>query len=112
MLDQPALCRLVVVWRHDERAIGADFLGELNKADRLSRVVRPGARNHGNAASGGFHNRCDHLFMFFMAQRRAFTGGANGDETVRPFGDVPFNQIGEGLVIHPSVLKRGNQGGH
>jgi hypothetical protein len=66
----------------------------------------------GTRPGGGLDHRLDDLLVFLVAQRRAFAGGADGDQAVAALGDLPFDQRLERLEIDRAVAERGDQGRH
>ena len=82
--------------------------GEL---DRLLGGVRAGARDHGNAALGLLDAPGNHLPVLFVRQGWAFAGGADRDEALGAFGDLPIHQTPEGFLVDRAVAERRDEGG-
>ncbi len=112
MRNQPALRRLVVIGRDNQRTVRADLFGELHKPDGLDRVVRSGTGNDRHATVGGLHDHLDDALVFLVRQGRRFAGGADGDQPVRAFGDMPFYEGLQRVFVHLAVGKRGDKSGH
>ena len=82
MRDQTGLRRLVIIGRHNQRRIGTDIFGMAHQSDRLGGVIGSSTRNHRHAARRKFHDLCDNLFMFVMAERGAFARCTHRDEAM------------------------------
>ena len=87
------LARLVIVGRHDQCCVSAHFLCCLGQGNRLNGVVRPRARHDRHAPTRDLNARLDRRFVFIMANGRALTGGSHRNHTVRPFIDLPIDEI-------------------
>ena len=105
--------RLIVIGRHDKAGIGAGLLGVAGEFNRLGCAVAAGAGNHGHAPGSRFHAKLHHAHMFCMGKRRAFAGGANGDQAFRALGNLPLHQFLEGFFVHGPIRAHGrNQRNH
>ena len=51
-------------------------------------------------------------FVFIMAQRRAFTRGAHGNQPVRSFANMPFDKFLQRLQIQFAALERRDECWH
>ena len=78
------LGRLVVVRRHHQHGVGACLLRMLGEFDRFAGRVGARARDDGHAALGLVDAPFDDALVFVMAERRAFAGRADRDQTVVP----------------------------
>ena len=112
MRDQAGLGRLVVIRSDHQSRVGADILGVLHEAKRFDGVVRSGPGDHRNAAGGRFDDHADDVFMLQMAQRRTLARGADRNQPVRAFGDLPLHQILEGRIVHLAVFHRRDERWH
>jgi hypothetical protein len=112
MRDHACLRGLVVIGRDDEGGIGADAFGVLDQADAFDGVVRPRACDDRHAPCGEFHDRFDDGFMFFVAERRAFACGADGDKAGGAAFDLPIDKFLQRVQIKFAVLERRYQGGN
>ena len=49
--------------------------------------------------------------MLLVGQRRAFARGADRNEAVGAFGDLPVHQVAEGFFVHGAILERSDERG-
>ena len=64
---------------------------------------RTGPRDDGHALVGGLDADFDDAFVFLVGQGRAFAGGADGDQALGAFLDLPIDEIGVGFFVDRSV---------
>ena len=111
MLVHAFLGRLVVIGRDHEHGVGAGLLGMAREFDGLGGRVGARARDHRNAAARLIDAPFDHLVVLVMRQGGALAGGADRNQTVGTFGNLPFDQVAETLFVELAVLERGHQRG-
>ncbi len=105
----PLLRRLVVVGHHRQDRIGTDLFGEAGQGHGLGGRVRPGPGDHRHAPVRHLHGQLDDAAMLLMRHRRAFASGADGNEAVRPLGDLPLHEALQGFLIQRPVCERSEQ---
>ena len=62
-------------------------------------LFEPAPAMTGTRPAGDLDAELDDAPMLGMAQRRAFAGRADRHEAVRPLGDLPLDEIAEGLLV-------------
>src|SRR5262245_32407930 len=83
----------------------------LRERDRLRRGVRARARYHGNATLRLRDAPFDHPPVLVGRQRRALAGGADRDQAVGTFRDLPIHQATKGFLVERSVAEGGDERG-
>src|SRR5262249_49975509 len=91
--------------------IGAAVLRMSSKRDRLRGGVRARPRDHGNAALRLRDAPFDYPPMFLVRQRWALAGGADRNQAIGPFGNLPVHQTAKGFLVQRAVAERGNERG-
>ncbi len=113
MREQALLRRLVIIRCDDEDRVGARLFGVLGQTDRFQRIVGAGAGNDRYAPAGRLDAEFDDAAMLGMRERRGFAGGADRNETVAPFGDLPLDVVDEGLLVDGARFgEGGDEGGN
>jgi hypothetical protein len=112
MRIEAALGRPVIVGRDHEHCIRADGFGIAHQADRLFRVVRTGAGDDRHTALCHLDADLHHLAVLVMRQRRRLAGGADRNEAVAAFTDLPFDMRGKRVLIDGAGIgERGDESG-
>jgi hypothetical protein len=83
----------------------------MRQFDGLGRRVGAGAGNYRNAAGYMLYRGFDQRTMFFIIDRRRFAGGANDDDAVRTFGNMPVEQAPQTLQVKRTVVMHRRQYG-
>jgi integrase len=112
VLEQPFLCRPVVIRGHHQACVGAHILGELRRLDGVPRAVRAGTGDHGDPLGSALYHCAHDADVLLEVQRRRFAGRADRDEGAGAVGDVEFDQPAEGLVIDRAVRLHGRDERH
>ena len=84
------------------------MLGEL---DRLIGRIGAGAGDDRNAAARLVDAPFDDVLVLVMRQRRALARGADRNQAIGSFGDLPIDQIAEGFFVDRPVLERCHERG-
>ncbi len=108
MAVETFLGRLVVVRYDRQGVVGARFPGIGGKLDRLGGGVRAGAGNDGDALCGVVHRGLDQQPVLVPVHRRRFTGGADHDDAVGAFLDMPVDQPAECVKVERAILLHGS----
>src|SRR3546814_1617978 len=82
-LDQTALRRAYIVWRHHEQGIGARARRELGQDDRLGMRLRARGRHDGNPLVNDIDRALDQLVALIERQRGRFRRRAVDDDAMR-----------------------------
>jgi hypothetical protein len=99
MRVETVLCRLVVVGNNYEGGVGPGFLGMAGLVKRLGSIVRSRSGDYRHPPGSGLNGKLDNTLMFLLGQRRRFTRGADRNNAMRTFPDLPVNDRLESLVI-------------
>ena len=110
MLEQPFLRRLVVIRRHGQQAVRAGLLHLGGGVNHFLRVVAAGARQDRHAAVGFVDEDLDNPQALGQRERRALTGGADGDEKVDARVDLPPAEPANRRFVEAAALgERGDE---
>ncbi len=104
-----AFLRRPVVVRHDlQRRVGAGFLRIAGQFDRLDGRVAAGAGDDGNAPCRMVDRDLDQFAMLVHGDRRRFAGGADDDDAVGAFRDVPVDELAQARQVETAVGVHGS----
>ena len=103
------LRRLVVIGTDQERAVGADALGEARQADGLAGAVGAGAGHHLDPARRPLADGGDDALVLLMVQGRRLAGGTHGGQAVGALLDVPIDQLEQRREVDLPVAERRDQ---
>jgi hypothetical protein len=109
--DDPARRRLVVVRRHHEEAVDAQLVRFTSQMDGVRRRVRARSRDDRAAALERLDRDAEELEPFVIRERRALTGAAGDDDSVRTVLDEMLRQLAEAVEVDRAVcLERRDDG--
>ena len=96
-------CRLVVVGRHLQHAVGAEIARSLRVLDRGCRRVAACSCDDLSAAPSNFDGQSNHLLVFCFSHRGAFAGRAAGNQQTNAAADLSINQRAQALFINRAI---------
>ena len=111
MGHEAALGGFVVVRRHQQQGVRAQFFGLLGELDAVGRVVRARARNDRDPAGGLLDGGAHDADMFLMGEGGRLAGGAAGDDRIGAAFDLPLDEFPVLFIVDAAVgLHRGDDG--
>ena len=105
VVEQPALRRLHVVRRHDERRVRAEELRLLRRGDRRLRADRARADDDRHHAAHLLARRRHHLAALLGAEHRRLARRSQDHHAVRPLRLVPLQQLAQRRNVHRAALR-------
>ncbi len=108
MLKQALLGRLVVIWRHLQRAIRARLLRVLRQVDGFAGRIAAGAGEHFDFAAGKLDGQLDDMDVFVVVESGRFARGADGDNAINAAADLRLDQALQGGLVNLSIPERSN----
>ena len=111
MPEQSLLARLVVIRRHDQRAVRAHLFWPFSCSTRVARRVRTGAREDLAAPADETYRNSITRSVFAATQRRRLPGRSDGNHSGDADRDLAFDQFLERCKIDFAASKRRYQRG-
>ena len=105
MTEEPFLRGLVVIGRHEQRAVTAELLRLDRERDGFGRGIRARATDDLAASRRGFDREFDDAVVFRVVERGGFAGRPDRDDPGDAAGDLAFDQAGKGRFIDPVIFK-------
>ena len=105
MRNQSFLRCLIIVRTHQQKSVCSILFCLLRQIYRSLGTIRTSACNHRNPLRHFLDCKTDYFQMFFMRQRRRFSGSSTDNDTVCSIGNLKFQKLCKLRIIHRTRLR-------
>ena len=104
VLNQSLLGCFVIVWSDLQQRVSARFFSFYRQVDAVFCIVAARAGDYRDAAFDFVHTVRYDFDLFFVCHSGGFSRGSAGDDRVRTFRDLPFDEFSVIIEIYGSVF--------